>query len=147
LGSDKQTSSNKTVLKRIPSSFLKVKSTINYSSVFFVILPYLPLTTICKLQALSKRFYESFIPLTITNLNQIGGAGLGRQPVKKYLKECLMQVGKTAGLAKWTYEHDKSDSLEKVVLSEKVRKNKHTEPFIRIKQTFEGNAAKIIPMT
>jgi hypothetical protein len=67
--------------------------------------------------------------------------------VKKYLKECLMQVSKTASLAKWTFENDKSESIEKIILSEKVRKNKHTEPFIRTKAFFEGNAAKIIPMT
>ncbi len=58
-----------------------------------------------------------------------------------------MQVSKTAGLAKWTFENDKSEAIEKVVLSEKVRKNKHTEPFVRIKPFFEGNSAKIVPMT
>ena len=147
LTSDKQNSSNNTEIKMVPSSWLKASNKINTSSVFYVILPYLPLSIIVKLQALNSKFYNRFVPIVIANINQIGGAGLGKQPHKVYLKESLIQISKTAGLAKWSFELDKCDVLEKVTLKEKVQKNRHSNIFLRAKQTFEGNAAKVIPMS
>lgn len=48
---------------------------------------------------------------------------------------------------KWNFAPDKCEILEKVALKEKVHKNKHSDPIVRSKTFFEGNAAKIIPMT
>lgn len=83
----------------------------------------------------------------IANLNQIGSAGPGLYPHKNYLKECLMQDIKTAGLVRWNFKSDKCEILERVSLKEKVTKNKNSTPFLRIKSSFEGTAAKIIPMS
>lgn len=33
---------------------------------------------IVMLQGLNKRFYKSYIPIALSNLNQTGGVGLGR---------------------------------------------------------------------
>lgn len=47
---------------------------------------------IVLLQGLNRRFYEEYIPLALSNLNQPGGAGLGRLPYWQYARQTFLVV-------------------------------------------------------
>jgi hypothetical protein len=57
-------------IKRVPSTFVPANAFTNLAntSVVYVILPYLSLPEITKLQLLNLRFYRRYIPHTISTL-------------------------------------------------------------------------------
>jgi len=65
---------------------------VSKSSVIYVILPYISQIEILLMQGLNRRFYEEYIPIALQNLNEMGGAGLGRLPYMQYARQTFLIV-------------------------------------------------------
>ena len=91
-------------MKKQPSSFIPADAffEIASSSTIYVILPFLSYPEIVKMQQLNRKFYSNFIEIATSNLNEVGGVGLGCQSYRQYPNRIFMVIPDSKKCFTWS---------------------------------------------
>lgn len=94
---------------------------------------------------MNRRFYKSFVPTVLSQINQIGGADFGRQPYRHYLQQSLYAPANK--ICSWSFDDEKRESkrFKKITLKELNVKTKMRGVYEHL-NNFKGESAKIVPM-